>query len=169
MNMLSSKTRLSVKVMVGIASAPPSETVTVQALSTRLHVSVSHLESITGTLRQAGLIRSMRGPGGGYHMACDPQTVTIWDVVRRVDPAFQQPAAPANSPIASLEASIHETFVAFLSSHTIAEFVTADLARPTVRSPPATGLRPNPMLRTRRPSAPNSVFELGAYPLLRAA
>ena len=53
MNMLSSKTRLSVKVMVGIASAPPSETVTVQALSTRLHVSVSHLESITGTLRRA--------------------------------------------------------------------------------------------------------------------
>lgn len=167
--MLSSKTRLSVKVLVAIASAPPSETVTVQAMSDRLHVSVSHLESIACTLRQAGLIRSMRGPGGGYHMACDPQTLTVWDVVQRVDPSFQQPAVNPASPIASLEVSIHATFVAFLSSRTIAEFVVSDLERPTVRTARVTGLRPNPMPRSRRPTAPNSVFELSAFPLLRAA
>ncbi len=167
--MLSSKTRLLVNVLVVIASAPPGETVTVQALSGRLQVSVSHLESIAGTLRQAGLIRSMRGPGGGYCIDCDPQTLTVWEVVRRVDPAMQRPAVSADSPIAALEASIHDTFAAFLSSHTVAEFVTADLARPAARKVHVTGLRPNPMPRTHRPPAPNSVFELGAFPLLRAA
>jgi len=167
--MLSSKTRLLVDVLVAIASTPQGETVTVQALSGRLQVSVSHLESIAGTLRQAGLIRSVRGPGGGYCIDCDTRTLTVWDVVHGVDPAMQPPAVRADSPIASLEMAIHDTFAAFLSSRTIAELVTADLARPVVRKAHVTGLGPNPMPRTHRPLAPNSVFELGAFPLLRAA
>lgn len=167
--MLSSKTRLSVKVLVAIASAPPSETVTVLSLSERLHVSVSHLESIASGLRQAGLLRSMRGPGGGYQVASDPKSLTVWDVVQRIDAAVQQPPSGPASPIDSLEAALHAQFVDVLSSHTIDEFVTAAPVRPAARTARVTGLRPNPMPRNLRPTAPNSVFELGAFPLLRAA
>lgn len=167
--MLSNRTKISIDVLVAIASARPARPVTSQALSDRLHVSVSHLESIAAALRQAGLIRAVRGPGGGYVMDCDPANLTVWAVFEKVDHASRRSATWTNSPIASLESSIHATFVEFLSSRTIADYVRTDLVAPPARMPRFTGLRPNPMPRIQRPQAPNSVFELCAFPLLRAA
>lgn len=167
--MLSSKTRLQVNVLVAIASAPPTQPVTVQALAGRLQVSVSHMETIAGALRQAGLVRSVRGPGGGYHLDCDPQSVTIGEAVQRLSASAEKPRVNADSPIATLEAGIHDTLVNFLSSRTIAEFATTDQSFTSARTAHISGLRPNPMHRNHRPPAPNSVFELGAFALLRAA
>ncbi len=169
--MLSNKTKLCVKVLVAMASAPPSRPVTVQALSDRLHVSVSHLESITRILRLAGFVRAARGPGGGYFLACDADTLTIWTVVERVDGALREPPPPSAkaAPIASLEAAIRATFIQALSEHTVGEYAQPGTWEPSTSGSAAPGFRLRPMPAIIRPLAPNSVFELSSFARARAA
>lgn len=169
--MLSNKTKLCVKVLVAMASVPPSRPVTVQALSDRLHVSVSHLESITRILRLAGFVRADRGPGGGYFLACDANTLSIWTVVERVDVALREPPPPSakGALIASLEAAIRATFIQALSEHTVGEFALPGSWVPTTAGSASPGFRLRPMPATVRPLAPNSVFELSSFSRTRAA
>ena len=81
--MLTEKSKLCVDIVVAIASAPPGQPVSTHSLSTRLRVSISYLESVLRILREARLIQSIRGPGGGYCMAREADEVSVWDVVRR--------------------------------------------------------------------------------------
>ena len=49
-------------------------------------VSLSYLEQIFAHLRSAKLVRSIRGPGGGYQINGDPKTLTVSDVVLALEP-----------------------------------------------------------------------------------
>ena len=44
------------------------------------------LRKVLGDLRRHGLLRSSKGIYGGYELACPPESITLWDVVRLVDP-----------------------------------------------------------------------------------
>jgi Rrf2 family protein len=48
-------------------------------------VPVKFLENILTVLRYAGIVRSQRGPEGGYWLARPPQEITLADVIRAVD------------------------------------------------------------------------------------
>lgn len=163
--MLSKKARLCVKVLAVIASAPPGKTVATHVLSQRLNHSVTYLESIARVLREAGLVTSFRGPGGGYAMACDPATLSVWEVVRLVDEPVQdeQDLPSKASPIQSLEVAIRATYIDFLSSRTIGDIAgsTGPAASFPVRAAP--GFRLRPMPGRSRPVAPSSVFDLSSY------
>ena len=45
---------------------------------------------ILNDLRRAGLVASRRGQAGGYLLACEPQRITLRQVVEAVDPALLQ-------------------------------------------------------------------------------
>lgn len=169
--MLSGKTKLCIKVLVAMASAPPHRPVTVNALAERLQVSVSHLESVASTLRNAGFVRSARGPGGGYYLDCDATRTSVWEVVRRIDPKCREPAVPVAkaSAIASLEDAILATFIDHLSARMIGEFADTSHWPPAPVTPMGTRFRLRPLPKLRSPSAPNSVFQLSAFPHLSAA
>jgi Rrf2 family protein len=42
------------------------------------------LGAILSDLRRSGLVTSRRGPDGGFHLACDPDTIKIADILRIV-------------------------------------------------------------------------------------
>lgn len=169
--MISKKTQLCINILVAMASAPPSRPVNVQTLSDRLHVSISHLESVMRVLRDAELVRAARGPGGGYSLVTRPAELSVWEVVQRVNPALATtPDASAQAtPIAGLEAAIHTAFANFLSTQTIGDFAQNSdwSAHPSGSATPGFRLRPLP--KSARPMAPNSVFQLSAFTQLRAA
>ena len=48
-------------------------------------ISLAYLEQIVTSLREAGLVVSTRGAHGGYHLAREPQTITVGDVLRAVE------------------------------------------------------------------------------------
>jgi Rrf2 family protein len=54
------------------------------------NISLSYLEQIVASLREAGLVVSTRGAHGGYHLARQPQAITVGDVLR----ALEGPIAP---------------------------------------------------------------------------
>ena len=61
-----------------------------EALARRTAVPQSVLEQVMPTMRTAGLVRSERGPSGGYRLNKAPGEITLERVVR----LFQGPLAP---------------------------------------------------------------------------
>lgn len=59
---------------------------TTQQIATAYHVPIGYLSKVMQSLARSGLVRSHRGLGGGFMLACDPATTSIFDVVQAVDP-----------------------------------------------------------------------------------
>ncbi|HVN22889.1 MAG TPA: Rrf2 family transcriptional regulator [Syntrophorhabdales bacterium] len=54
-------------------------------IAARQGLSEGHIEQVFQRLKRARLVRSLRGPAGGYHLARADVEITIGDVVRAVD------------------------------------------------------------------------------------
>ena len=84
---LSTKGRYAVMAMVDLARRE-SEAVRAVALAdiaARQEISLSYLEQLFARLRRRGLVKSARGPGGGYRLAKGAGETTIADIVHAVD------------------------------------------------------------------------------------
>lgn len=82
---LTTKGRFAVTAMVDLAMRQTRGPVTLAAISERQHISLSYLEQLFGKLRRRSLVSSVRGPGGGYHLAQPAANVTVADIVTAVD------------------------------------------------------------------------------------
>jgi len=54
-------------------------------ISKRQEISLSYLEQLFSKLRKQGLVRSVRGPGGGYKLSRDSDTIYIAEIVDAVN------------------------------------------------------------------------------------
>ncbi len=82
---LSTKGQYGVRAMVEVARGYPAETTSIKEISARQDVSVAYLEQILSTLRRAGLITSVKGPGGGYRLSRPPKEVSIGLILRALE------------------------------------------------------------------------------------
>ena len=64
----------------------------------RQDISGDYLAHLFGKLRQAGLIRSVMGPGGGYVLARDAADISAGDVLRAVDEILEPVFCVDSSP-----------------------------------------------------------------------
>src|SRR5687768_15475016 len=87
---ISKRTDYAGRALVALALAPGNAPVKLQTISERTHVPASVLEQVMLQLRNNGMVRSERGPEGGYRLNKDPSEITLEDVVR----LFQGPLAP---------------------------------------------------------------------------
>ncbi len=71
--------------MIDVALHGTKGPVTLAGVSERQKISLSYLEQLFGKLRRAGLVDSVRGPGGGYHLARPADAVSVADVILAVD------------------------------------------------------------------------------------
>ena len=62
------------------------ESRTTQQVSRATHVPSDYLAKILQDLSRGGLVRSQRGPGGGYTLARAPSSISVFDVLEAVDP-----------------------------------------------------------------------------------
>jgi Rrf2 family protein len=82
---LSTKGQYGVRAMFEIARGYPDEPVNIKVISERQDVSPHYLEQILNRLRRAGLIRSVKGPGGGYLLTSRPEEVSISEILRELE------------------------------------------------------------------------------------
>jgi len=54
-------------------------------IAARQEISLSYLEQLFARLRRKGLVKSARGPGGGYRLARSAEETNIADIVHAVD------------------------------------------------------------------------------------
>jgi len=64
--------------------------VSIKNISQREGISVNYLEQIFNQLRRAELVRSIRGPGGGFLLARASKDITVMDIIK----ALKVPVAP---------------------------------------------------------------------------
>lgn len=82
---LSTKGKYGVRALFEIARHYGGGPLTIKEIAQRQGISLSYLEQILYRLGKAGLIESVRGPGGGYLLGRKPAELTIGDVVRALE------------------------------------------------------------------------------------
>lgn len=82
---LSTRGQYGVRAMFEIARGYPDNPVTIREISERQDVSGPYLEQILNKLRRAGLIKSVKGPGGGYLLAQQPGEVSIASILKELE------------------------------------------------------------------------------------
>src|ERR1051326_6458618 len=82
---LTTKGRFAVTAMIDVAMHKGHGPVTLAGVAERQKISLSYLEQLFGKLRRAGLVDSVRGPGGGYNLARTSEGVSVADIITAVD------------------------------------------------------------------------------------
>lgn len=78
---LGTKARYAVMAMVELAGRPLGVPVTLADLSESQEITLPYLEQIFARLKHAGLVQSVRGPGGGYVLSRAAAEVRVVDIV----------------------------------------------------------------------------------------
>lgn len=95
---LSTRGRYSVMALVDLATHQKGRPVTLTDIATRQEISLSYLEQLFGKLRRAGLVRGVRGPGGGYVLNRPADRCRIADIVMAVDEPLNATRCQPGSP-----------------------------------------------------------------------
>jgi len=86
---LSTKGRYAVMAMVDLAQHSDAGPVCLSDIAVRQEISLSYLEQLFAKLRRGGLVKSVRGPGGGYLLAHERDATRISDIILAVDEPIQ--------------------------------------------------------------------------------
>ena len=117
---LSTKGRYAMVALVDLAQAPDGGLVSLAEVARRQNVSQAYLEQLFVKLRRAGLVESVRGPGGGYRLARSADAIRIADVLEAVDETVSamQPGAGATGAVSGSRAqSLTNRLWESLSAH----------------------------------------------------
>jgi Rrf2 family iron-sulfur cluster assembly transcriptional regulator len=79
------KGRYAVSAMLDLALHDNIKPLTIAEIAEKQNISLSYLEQIFAVLRKNGLVRGMRGPGGGYRLADSADSITIAKIIYSVD------------------------------------------------------------------------------------
>jgi Rrf2 family protein len=71
--------------MLDLALNYGQEPVVLSAVARRQQISEQYLEQLIGPLKVAGLVRSVRGPNGGFMLAKSPSVISISQIIRAVE------------------------------------------------------------------------------------
>ncbi|MFZ9642844.1 MAG: Fe-S cluster assembly transcriptional regulator IscR [Candidatus Methylopumilus sp.] len=82
---LTTKGRFAVTAMLDLAMNEADKPVTLAGISERQSISLSYLEQLFSRLRRSGLVKSVRGPGGGYRIAKSLDVISISEIISAVD------------------------------------------------------------------------------------
>lgn len=82
---LTTKGRYAVTAMLDLALNESRGPIRLAAISERQGISLSYLEQLFAHLRRQEIVRSVRGPGGGYRLKRDPGAISVAEVIAAVN------------------------------------------------------------------------------------
>ena len=82
---LSTKGRYGLRALIDLAKYSEIEPVSINSIAVRQGISERYLEQLMALLKKAGLVRSIRGAGGGYVLAKDAGEISVGDVLRALE------------------------------------------------------------------------------------
>lgn len=83
--MLTSKGRYAVMAMVDLAMHGKDGTVTLSDIAGRQEITQAYLEQIFAKLKRCGLVKSVRGPGGGYLLGKLAHEISVAEIILSQD------------------------------------------------------------------------------------
>ena len=92
---LSTKGRYGLRAMIDLAQYSGDAPVSIISISERQDISERYLEQLVALLRKAGLVRSIRGAGGGYVLA---KEISVGDILRALEGSLEPVECPGLDP-----------------------------------------------------------------------
>lgn len=99
---LSTRGKYGVKAMYELSRHCGGDPVPLKTIAANQGLSENYLEQLVTPLRNAGLLRSVRGSKGGYSLARDPSKITVAQIIE----ALEGPIAPCDC-VVSGDAAVH--------------------------------------------------------------
>lgn len=81
---LTTRGRYAFQALIDLIANSNGKAVKLLDISTRQNLPIAYLEQLFRQLRIGGVVKSVRGPGGGYVLAKEPSEITIQDVLKAV-------------------------------------------------------------------------------------
>ncbi len=82
---LSTKVRYAARAMIDLAMHYKNEPIQLNDIACSQNISVKYLEQIMAPLRARGFVRTQKGSKGGYHLAINPDKITLYDIVESIE------------------------------------------------------------------------------------
>lgn len=89
----STKAELALNGLFMLADLKHSSPKSLSVLAKEQSISLSYLEQVFSSLKNKGLVKGVRGPGGGYVLAKDPSEITIAEVLLAIDDTTENPGS----------------------------------------------------------------------------
>jgi len=77
---LSTRVRYGLRALTELASSDGDRPVMLDLIARRQAISRKYLDAIFARLKAGGIVTSTRGAGGGFHLARDPETVSLLEL-----------------------------------------------------------------------------------------
>lgn len=89
---LTTKGRYAVTAMLDLALDQANGPTSLASIAERQEISLSYLEQLFSRLRKRALVKSVRGPGGGYVLGRDARDIHVAEVITAVDESLDTTA-----------------------------------------------------------------------------
>jgi Rrf2 family transcriptional regulator, iron-sulfur cluster assembly transcription factor len=140
---LTTKGRFAVTAMLDLALKEVDRPVTLAGISERQEISLSYLEQLFSRLRRNGLVKSVRGPGGGYRIAKALDDISVSDIITAVDEQIDATQCGGNENCHEerrcmthdLWSSLNVRILEYLSGVSLAELVASQRNGKTITIP----------------------------------
>lgn len=140
--MLTKKGKYGLKALVDLAQLEPGETAFITEIATRNNIPKKFLDAILLELRNAGILRSKKGPGGGYSLSRPASDIRIGQVIRTLDgplapircasrtafEACDDCSDPVNCHVRKSMSDVRDAVASILDNMTLAQFAANDNA-----------------------------------------
>lgn len=105
---LTSKGRYAVRAMLDLTFHSSGNPVRLQEISSRQSISLHYLEQLFRKLRTGRVVKSVRGPGGGYILARSMDEITVKDVLDSVGENINPAKDISGNPSSGIEVRANE-------------------------------------------------------------
>ena len=102
---LSTKGRYGLRALIDLAQYSAETPVSITSISARQNLSERYLEQLMSMLKKAGLVKSVRGAGGGYVLAKDMAEISVGDVLRALEGSLEPVECAGLEPDGECKAS----------------------------------------------------------------
>lgn len=85
---ISTKGRYGLRAMTDLTSHMEGAPVSLASVAKRQNLSLNYLEQVFGTLRKAGIVKSLKGPQGGYLLAKEASEITVQEILEALEGKF---------------------------------------------------------------------------------
>lgn len=140
--MLTNKGKYGLKALVDLARLEPGQTAFVTDIATRNNIPKKFLDTILLELRNSGVLRSKKGPNGGYALSKPADDIMIGHVIRTLDgplapircasrTAFEvcdDCRDPSACQVRISMTQVRDAIAAILDNMTLSQFVASDNA-----------------------------------------
>ena len=86
---LSKKSRYGLRALVDLSIRAKEEQISLNSIAERNNISLQYLEQVFAALRRAGIVKSIKGPQGGYLLDKDADKITVLEIVKALEGSYE--------------------------------------------------------------------------------